>query len=323
MRHSCFFTAISIALLGISGCKMADTGPTGINPASNVDYSLPTFTLQDREGLEPVLKYTVFRDVYRGVEPLVAGNDNGLAAELREHLDAFLNTVPTQSGTDYISTRNPVDLMNEVIRSGQVDNFNEGRRLMVSSIRDNRAATYNTPANQVLTRFSEYNSDENTPPEDRAWIYRMLDWTYNANMGKVFRAMLFVATPPAQTTSATPEIASASWSGRYAKETFSATGFNMPEYSATSFEGRSRGKVELLQEFVALQRDTLILTEASGVSVNGTEPDCVRAVFQYNTSRVKVFISKDKPSNSPNNCGNQTEGEQVLEYDIVTIDTRQ
>src|SRR5690554_8156253 len=47
MRHSCFFTAISIALLGISGCKMADTGPTGINPATNVDYSLATFTLQD------------------------------------------------------------------------------------------------------------------------------------------------------------------------------------------------------------------------------------------------------------------------------------
>ncbi|MFP3976683.1 hypothetical protein [Marinobacter sp. KMM 10035] len=288
-----------------------------------MDYSLATFILQDKEGVEPVLKYTVFRDVYRGVEPLVAGDDNGFAAQLREHLGAYLNIVPTQSGTDYISTRNPVDLMNEVIRSGQVDNFNEGRRLMISSIRDNRAATYNTPANQVLTRFSEYNSDENTPPEDRTWIYRMLDWTYNANMGKVFRAMLFVATPPAQNSSSTPELASASWSGRYAKENFGAIGFNMPEYSATSLEGHTRGKVELLQEFVSLQRDTLMLTGTSGITVDGTEPDCVKAVFQYNTSRVKVFISKDKPSNYPDNCGNQTDGAQVLEYDMVTIDTRQ
>jgi len=204
MRHSCFFAAMSFTLL--SGCGMEDTGSSSsFNPATNVDYPLPSLTLQNQEGLEPVLPYTVFRDLYRGAEPLSAGADNGFSTELRAHLNTFLNAVPNDSGTDYKSVRNPIDLMNEVIRSGQVDNFNEGRRLMVSSIRENRAATYNTPANKALIRFSENNSDENTPPEDQAWIYTMLDWTNNPGMGKVFRAMQFVATSPDQVSASTPQ----------------------------------------------------------------------------------------------------------------------
>ncbi|MGO1499687.1 MAG: hypothetical protein ACTHWH_00205 [Marinobacter sp.] len=322
MRHSCFFAAISLSLLG--GCGMEDTGSSSsLNPATNVDHSLPTLTLENQEGLEPVLPYTVFRDLYRGAEPLNAGDDNGFATELRAHLSTFLNAVPKDSGTDYKSVRNPVDLMNAVIRSGQVDNFNEGRRLMVSSITDNEAATYNTPANKALIRFSENNSDENTPQEDQAWVYPMLDWTYNPAMGKVFRAMQFVATSPEQVSSSTPEIASAAWSGRYAKESFGTSGFNTPEYVATSLTGRTLGKVELLQELIGLHRDALTLTGVSGITLNGIEPDCVKAVFQYNTSRVRVFISKDKQSTDPQHCGNQEKEARALEYDAITIESRQ
>jgi hypothetical protein len=303
---------------------MEDTGSSSsFNPATNVDYPLPSLTLQNQEGLEPVLPYTVFRDLYRGAEPLSAGADNGFSTELRAHLNTFLNAVPNDSGTDYKSVRNPIDLMNEVIRSGQVDNFNEGRRLMVSSIRENRAATYNTPANKALIRFSENNSDENTPPEDQAWIYTMLDWTNNPGMGKVFRAMQFVATSPDQVSASTPEIASAAWSGRYAKESFGTSGFNTPEYAATSLTGRTLGKVELLQEFIGLQRDALTLTGVSGITLNGIEPDCVSAEFQYNTSYVRVFISKDKQPRDPDHCGNQKNESLALEYDMVTIENRQ
>ncbi|WP_096278985.1 hypothetical protein [Marinobacter sp. LV10R510-11A] len=302
---------------------MEDTGSSSaLNPATNVDYSLPSLTLTNQEGLEPVLPYTVFRDLYRGAEPLSAGDDDGFSTELRAHLNTFLNAVPNDSGTDYKSVRNPIDLMNEVIRSGQVDNFNEGRRLMVSSIRDNRAATYNTPANKALTRFSENNSDENTPPEDQAWIYTMLDWTYNSAIGKVFRAMQFVATSPDQVDASTPEIASAAWSGRYGKD-FGSSGFNTPEYAATSLTGRTLGKVELLQEFIGFQKDALTLTGVSGITLNGSEPDCVKAVFQYNTSRVRVFISKDKQPKDPNHCGNQVNETPALEYAMVTIENRQ
>lgn len=321
MRHACFLIVMSFVL---SGCKMEDTGSSApINPATDVDYPLSTFTVQNQEGLAPILPYTVFHDVYRGATPQQPGADNGFAAELRAHLDTFLQASSDETGTGYNSVRNPIDLMNEVIRSGRVDNFNEGRQLMVSSITEERAATYNTPANNALIRFSENRSDESTPAEDQTWIYPMLDWTYNRDKGKVYRAMQFAASSPEQPDDSTAEIASASSSSQYAKESFGASGFNQPEYAATSMTGRTRGKVELLQEFVGLQRDTLTLTEASGITLNGTEPDCVKAVFQYSTSRVTVFTSKGKQTNDPDHCGNQKGDGWVFAYDSVAISNRQ
>ncbi|WP_144821036.1 hypothetical protein [Marinobacter piscensis] len=320
MRHACFFIVMSLMLL--SGCGMEDTGSSApINPATDVDYPLSTFTLKNQEGLEPVLPYTVFYDVYLGATPQEPGDDNGFAAELRAHLDTFLQASSDETG--YKSVRNPIDLMHEVIRSGRVDNFNEGRQLMVSSVTENRAATYNTPANNALIRFSELHSGESTPAEDQTWLYPMLDWTYNRDKGKVYRAMQFSASSPEQPDDLTAEIASASSSSQYAKEAFGASGFNQPEYAATSMTGRTRGKVELLQEFVGLQRDTLTLTQASGMTLNGSDPDCVKAVFQYSTSRVTVFTSKGKQTNDPDHCGNQEKDAWTFAYDAETISHRQ
>lgn len=335
MRHFHTFTAISILTLGLGGCGVEDTGSSSaFNPAANVDYPLQTLTLKDTDGLEPVLKYTVFRDIYRGVEPVTAGEDDGFAAQLREHLGLFIGAVPNADGTDYVSVRNPIDLMNEMIRSGRIDNFNEGRQLMIRSINEGNAARYNTPANKALTRFSENESDESTPSEDSAWTYPMLDWTYNPSKTRVFRATLFVAKSPQSSETAPVELASATWSGRFTIANFGTSGFNQPEYAATSLTGRSKGNVELLQYFVGLQKDELTLTDVSGITVDGIEPDCIKAVFHYDNSkqRLQVFTSDnesvritedDLNKPNPEYCGNKQEGAQSLDYATIAIPGRQ
>ncbi|HTN34933.1 MAG TPA: hypothetical protein VL091_13075, partial [Marinobacter sp.] len=305
-------------------------------------------TLTDTEGLDSVLQYTVFRDFYRGIQPATAGGDNGLATLLRRHLDVFIGAVPNNDGTDYISVRNPIDLMGEMIRSGRVGNFNEGRQLMVRAIRDGESARYNTPANNALTRFSEPEDEDDLsiPPEDRAWTYPMLDWTYNPNLngGRVFRATLFVATPPPPPETASVELASASWSGRFTRQNFGASGFNQPEYAATSMTGRTKGNLELLQVFVETQitvdgqtfseyqKDSLTLTNVSGITIGGIQPDCIKAVLHYKPQHLQVFMSKDEPpsilvggKNTRNldYCGYNDDRSKFAEYPTIAMPNRQ
>jgi hypothetical protein len=334
MRHFRTFTVISFLTLALGGCKMESAGSSAFNPAANVNFPLDTLMLKDIQGLDPVLKYTVFHDLYRGIQPLTAGDDSGFAAQLRAHLDPFIGATPNGDGTDYVSVRNPVDLMGEMIRSGRVTNFNDGRRLMVNSISEGKAARYNTPANNVQTRFFEEVGDDSTPPEDKAWVYPMLDWTYNPSANRVFRATLFVATPPQPPETASTELASATWSGRFPATTFRASGFNQPEYAATSLTGRTKGNIELLQYFVGSQKDELTLTGVSGITIGGTEPDCIKAVLHYDNAeqRLQVFTSKDEPANVEENganvanatyCGNKQNGEETLNYLTIAIPERQ
>ncbi|AZT82163.1 hypothetical protein EHN06_00580 [Marinobacter sp. NP-4(2019)] len=333
MRHSCFFAVTATITLGLSGCGPDSSGDDGyLNPATDVDLPLTTFRLQDTEGLAPVLQYTIFRDFYRGIQPATDGEDAGIAQALREHLNPFLGATPGEDGTDYTSVRNPLDLINEVIRSGIVDNFNEGRQLMRDSVNKDEAASYNTPANDALIRFTESDSDSDVPAADRTWIYPMLDWTNTPNLGKIFRATQYVARQPAEGEENPAELASASWSGRYDASSFGTSGFNQPEFAAASLAGRTRGNVELLQEFIGTQRDTLTLTQARGIVIRGEEPDCIRVVLNYYDQRVQVFTSKDEPPTledngertaNPDHCGNQQNGEEAESYHSIAIAHRQ
>ncbi|MGM0768227.1 MAG: hypothetical protein ACQEV6_09385 [Pseudomonadota bacterium] len=331
MRHSCLFAALSLTALALAGCGPDSSSGGGyLNPATDVDLPLETFRLQDTEGLEPVLQYTIFQDFYRGIEPASEGDDDGAAAALRDHLDAFLGATRNEEDTEYTTVRNPLDLINEVIRLGSVDNFNEGRRLMRDSIEEDEAASYNTPANDALVRFTE--TEGEATAADSTWVYVMLDWTYNPAQAKVYRASQFVARAPADAEDSPAEVASASWSGRYNASTFGSSGFNQPEFAATSFTGRTRGNVELLQEFIGEQRDTLTLTRVKGLVIDGEEPDCVRVVMTYGESLARIFTSKDQPatlddngerSPNPEHCGNQQNGDEAIRYETIAIAERQ
>lgn len=339
MRHSCIFAAVPLLALALAGCGPDSSGDSAFNPAADVDLSFSTFVVEDQEGLPSRLQHTAFWDFYRGIEPTDGEGEQAeaVAEQLRRHLDPFLGATPTEDGTRYTSVRNPVDLLNDVIGRNLVDNFNEGRRLMYDSITEDEAARYNTPANNALIRFTETgdNSEEGVvPSSDRTWVYTMLDWTSNPSLGKVFRAAQFVARAPADNDESIAELKSALWSGRFDAQTFSVSGFNQPEYAAISLTGRTRGNVELRQEFVGTDKDTLSLTQVNSITIGGEKPDCIRAVLNYEEAILRVFTSSgespsivneetEKTEPNPDHCGNQQNGKEAQKYRTEAVTTRQ
>lgn len=336
MRHSCLFAAVPAIFLGLSGCG-ADSGggPSYPNPATDVDLALRSFALENQSGLAPVLPRTIFRDLYRAIEPATDGADQGFADQLQSYLDTLMGLAPNAEGTDYVRARNPLDLMNEVITSGQVDSFNDGRALVRRALNNGDAANYNTPANDALIRFTETDPDGSTPPEDQAWLYPLLDWKSNPDINRIFRAFQFIATKPADPAATVPELKSAFWSARYAGNSFGTSGYNAPEYAATEITGQTTGSLELLQEFVGDQRDTLSLTKGTtgspGITVNGQTPDCIRVDMDYQNQKVHVYASTGEPSTTttdgkttanPAYCGNQRSGDEALLYDATPVMAR-
>ncbi|MDL0432706.1 hypothetical protein QPM17_16310 [Marinobacter sp. TBZ242] len=338
MRHSCIFATVPLLALFLAGCGPdSSSGSNFLNPAESVSLSFESFELRNVEGLPDVLPQTIFHDFYRGLEPAEGESDESadVAAQLRGRLDLLMGLTPTDDGTSYKSARNPLDFLHNVIASNQVDNFDQGRRLMRDSITADEGARYNTPDKNALIRFTEIgNSNGEEPAPDELWVYTLLDWTSNPQLNKIFRAAQFIARDPEEDDSNPPEVRSALWSGRFHGPDFSVSGYNQPEFAATSLTGREFGNAELRQEFIGNKSDTLSLTKTSGITINGETPDCIRVDIDYEEANVRVFTSTGESPNtedsetgasSPNpaHCGNQQNGEEAVVYESVAIEQRQ
>jgi hypothetical protein len=336
MRHSCFFAAVPVLAVLLSGCGPdSSSGSNFLNPAESVSLTFESFKLGNEEGLPEILPQTIFYDFYRGLEPADGQDDQGVAAQLRERLDLLMGLTPTEDGSSYTSARNPLDFLHHVIASNQVDNFNQGRQLMRDSITEGEGARYNTPDKDALIRFTEIgNNNGGEPGADERWVYTLLDWTSNPQLNKVFRAAQFIAREPDADDSNPPEVRSALWSGRFDGPDFAVSGYNEVEFSSTSLTGREFGNAELRQEFIGNKSDTLSLTQTSGITIAGETPDCIRVDIDYVDADVRVFTSTGEPPNnenedtgtsSPNpaHCGNQQNGEEAVSYQSVAIERRQ
>lgn len=338
MRHSCIFAAVPLLALSLAGCGPESTsGGNFRNPAESVSLSFESFALKNEEGLPEVLPQTIFHDFYRGLEPTDGDNDEAadVAAQLRERLDLLMGLTPTDDRTSYKSARNPLDFLHYVIASNQVDNFNQGRRLMRDSITAGEGARYNTPDKNAQIRFTETGKSNGEEPDpDERWVYSLLDWTSNPQINKVFRAAQFVAREPAEDDSNPPEVKSALWSGRFHGPDFAVSGYNEVEFSSTSLTGREFGNAELRKEVIGKKSDTLSLTQTSGITIDSETPDCIRVEIDYEDANVRVFTSTDETPNtenedtegsSPNpaHCGNQQNGEEAVLYNSVVIEERQ
>lgn len=340
MRHSCIFAAVSLLAMTLAGCGPESTSGSNFrNPAESVSLSFESFTLRNESGLPEVLPRTIFFDFYRGIEPAEDGSNedtDNVVAQLRERLDLLMGLTPGDDGKRYTQARNPLDFLHEVIASNQVDNFNQGRRLMRESITEEEGARYNTPDKNALIRFTETGDNKagDEPGPDQIWVYTLLDWTSNPQMDKIFRAAQFVAREPDDEDSNPPEVRSALWSGRFNGPDFSVSGYNQPEFSATSLTGRELGDAELRQEFVGDQKDTLALTRTSGMTVNDEEQDCIRVVVNYKKAEVRIFTSKNEDPNNvdeetgasspnPEHCGNQQNDDEAILYQSEVIEQRQ
>lgn len=336
MRHSCIFATVPLFALTLAGCGPDDSSDSNfINPATSVALKFESFDIQNEDGLPPVLPQTIFYDFYRGVEPADGEDDEGIATQLRERLNTLMGLTPSNDGTRYTSARNPMDFLQHVISSNQVDSFNRGRRLMRDSMNSGDPATYNTPDKNAQIHFTETGGNNGTEPEpDQIWVYPLLDWTSNPQLNKIFRSFQFIARAPDQNDSSPSEIASAFWSGRFANESFSVSGYNRPEFASLSFTGRSLGHGELFQEFIRNKSDMLTFLDTSGITVDGQEPDCIRVRVDYEAAEVRVFTSSGEDptieddetgetSPNPAHCGNQQNGSEAIFYQSVTIDERQ
>ncbi|MEH6561245.1 MAG: hypothetical protein V7713_07440 [Marinobacter sp.] len=359
MRHSCFFAAISIALLNVSGCKMEDTGSTAFNPATNVDLTFSNFDLEDTETAPNNLEHTRFWDLYQGIQPSGNGdnaNNRETANEVRDHIDRFIQATRAEDGNNYEKVRNPLDLINQVIASDQVTNFREGRKYISQRITDGQAGTYNTRGNGALIRFTDQNAVLNdTSLNEKLWIFPTLDWRYlpagpeGSNLNeKVYRTVQYVSRSVApEEAEAQPELVSLLAGSRFDANNFVTSGYNNPEFATADYLSRNFGSIELRQEFIEDKTDTLFIKSAdkpvldlnrySGINLSDASPDCLRVELNYVTSTVRIFYSNGEPArvNTPTSedpdktsansayCDNQEDNEAAVSWTAVGASRRQ
>jgi len=321
MRHSCLFVAISLALLTLSGCRVESGGSddsSAFNPADDVDLTFRTFDLTDTEQAPDTLSFTRFSDFYPGIEP--AGNDDTagnqqLVESIRRHIDQFIGAQPTDDGKAYTQVRNPLDLMNQVISVGRVDNFDEGRRYIRERIASGEAGNYNTRSAGAIIRFTDQDAVANQEAlNNRQWFYQTLDWRYQPpaeNLdGKVYRVIQYVARNVEETErEQQPQLLSLLSGSRFNANEFSNLGYNQPEFATVDYVSRSYGGIELRQEFAAeAQKDTLyikspdqqILDLGSYQSADADpSPDCIRVELNYAMSEVRLYTSNNEPARIP------------------------
>ncbi|MDK8462390.1 hypothetical protein [Marinobacter sp. SS13-12] len=336
MRHSCIFAAVPLLAVFLAGCGPdSSSGSNFHNPAASVSLSFESFELSNEEGLPEVLPQTLFHDFYRGLEPADGESDESadVTAQLRGRLDLLMGLTPSDDGTSYTSARNPLDFLRHVIASNQVNNFDVGRQLMRDSMDRGEPATYNTRSNNALIRFTETGGNNGADPEpDQRWIYPLLDWTSAPQSDRIFSAIQFIARAPNDDDPNPPELLSLGWSAQYANKGFSASGYNQPEFAATSMTGRELGNIEFFQVFTGEQSGTLVLKQTSGITLNGQEPSYICAELDYQQSTVSVFYFSGTPEGSSEETGTDTnpnpveclkgESEPIV-YNTVPIEQRQ
>ncbi len=296
MRYIRLTALILLTALLIGGCRPdTGSGKSAFNPATSVSRTFEDFIVQNEDG-NPYISRTIFHDFYRGLEPADGEDDHGTAAALRERLNLLMGLTPSADKKTYVAARNPFDFLHHLINTDQIGTFSDGKRLMYDSVTSGDPATYNTPGNNAIIRFIDMSGSTGAEPEpDEEWVYPLLDWTSSFSQfepitATIFRSAQFMARPPTEGDTTPAEIKSAFWSGQFNGDTFSATGYNPPEYAAFSVTGRQYGEVEFYQVFRGAQHDTLILRDTHGITIDGDgiEPAYICALISYETSEVKV-----------------------------------
>lgn len=322
----------------MAGCG-DDSSDSAFNPADNVDLLFSTFDLEDRDGQPATLTHTRFDDFYRGIEPSDEGDAEAAdtAEELRDLIDQLMGAVRTESGDQYSKVRNPLDLMNQVVASGEVSNFAAGRNYIRDRIAAGDPGTYNSRANGALIRFiDQAASDTGAPRPDREWQYQTMAWTYTPNDSdgnpgyeKVFRTIQYIARGDSEADPATlPELVSLLAGSQFDANNFVVQGYNQPEYANVSFATRTLGSLEFRQEIIGEQTDTLFVSR----SEEGATPDCLRAELDYPMATLRVYTSTDEPAqiqqdgetvDNPQNCAFQQPGDEATVYSTVAVPARQ
>jgi hypothetical protein len=339
--------------LALSGCGLEDTGPSAFNPATNVDLTFSSFDLQNTEVAPDNLGNTRFWDFYRGIQPAAEEPDDlETTSEIRSHIDIFTRATATDSGTRYDSVRNPLDLMNQVLASGEVTNFQEGKRYISQRIADGVAGTYNTRGNGAQIRFTDQSAViADLPLNDQLWIYPTLDWRYLPDgpegsdlENKVYRTIQYVSrSVEEEDQAAQPELVSVLAGSRFDANSFVTLGYSPTEFATADYLSRNHGSIELRQDFIDENTDTLFiknpdseviqLDRYAGYTREDNHPDCLRIELDYNMDVVRIFASDGEPARiddpdstdeqetipNPANCTYQENADAITSWTTVPV----
>ncbi|MBR9870318.1 MAG: hypothetical protein GYB26_04195 [Gammaproteobacteria bacterium] len=366
MRSVFLYATISMAFATVTGCGSDSSGSSALNPASDVDLTFSTFDLTNTPQAPETLEHTLFNDYYSGIEP--SGTDatpenRETAKDIRRHIDNFIGATPAEDGKSYTRVRNPLDLMNQVISVGEVDNFDDGRQYISDRIGQSTAGTYNTRSAGASIRFTDQAATNTQQAlNDREWRYQTLDWRYVPKTGnessldeKVYRTIQYIArSVDTAQQDRQPELVSLLAGARFSAPNFSASGYNKPELATADFVSRNHGGIELRQEFIGEeQKDTLFIKNSKepvidyrrhGVILEEANPDCQRVELNYAMSKVQIYTSNDEPSRiqdpeanpddyensedvptvpNPDYCVNQSEDQAKVVWNTVPTAHRQ
>ncbi|MCG7200399.1 hypothetical protein MD273_11750 [Marinobacter pelagius] len=314
MRHSCIFAAVSLALVNLGGCGLEDTGPSALNPATNVDPVFSSFTLTEQTAT------TLFHDLSLAIEP-ASSNDadaSAMARDIRRQLSAFLAIVYSDATPPAItSVRNPLDLMRRVIGENEIANFVEARQYISARIDAGEAGEYSNTTNGVSVRFTDQGAfDEGQPVADYEWRYPIVKWVYTPDTSnRVTRVLTWASSGTFPEGSTRP---SATLGTEFLPRDFQTTGYNDQArlHSEGSIVIAGEREMAFVREYDGLNTDTINIdgtylgtnqgtTGGPEFGFAGETVDCLKIRMHYPEKRVEVFTSLDQPPRveDPDNPG--------------------
>lgn len=186
---------------------------------------------------------------------------------------------------------------------------------------------------------------------EQIWIYPTLDWRYLPDGSdlteKVYRTIQYVSRSVDEEDQAVqPELVSVLAGSRFDANRFMALGYSPTEFATADYLSRSHGSIELRQDFINDNTDTLFIKSAEAevlgldrypdYTLDDNSPDCLRLELDYDMSVVTIFASNGEPARiddpdsadeqdtiaNPANCTNQKDSAAISSWATVAIPGR-
>lgn len=206
------------ACTGSDSSTNLDRCLNAFNVASPVDQGFSDFTVNTQ------LQYTWYRDTLAGLQA-TSGNsdDEAVSAALETLIDEYIQF--QGDAESYTSVTNDLDLLENLIVQGTVDNFEQGREAIAGCIDEGKAALYQN--NNISLRDIDDNNDT-----EQQWNM-ILRYDYQPDNERVVRTIIGNSTGTQSVV-------------RYDETTFNATGFNSPDEAFISMAPLATDAADIL-----------------------------------------------------------------------------
>lgn len=298
--------------LGVSACGGGNTPNTSSNQGAcdnpphvetAVDMNLDTFDVKVAD-----FPHTVFQDYFKAIQPNKSDSAYSAADDqMAQDIVTLLQPITSYSGaaTSYTSTRTPYDLLDYLVATDAVANFDAGRSLAVTCAVAGMPYDYNNDA--VVFRDTS-NSTEASGYKD--WVY-VVRWAVAPSTGLIVRSFS-VAAQLDKSSGVTQNISVAT---NYDEKNFDSTGYNPPQartlLATQVYSDKSKHLVSFEQRYTGSNTDTLNVYNYQPkdnalpppFTFNGdTKVQCVHAVLDYSIPQITFYVSDKPETDSDESC---------------------